>query len=75
MAYDYELEVKYQDENADTITRSKYYRVLEMFNGNSIRNKDKGTATIEISSETELTQKELENLLGDDIPILSFNEA
>jgi len=74
MTYNYEVEVKYHDDNADQATRSRYYRILEMHDGVGIGHKKTLTSTMNISSETELTKNELENLLGDDIPILSFNQ-
>ena len=61
MTYLYEAEVKYHDDDPakSQTAHDNYYRVLEMFNGAGIGHKKTLTSTINISSETELTKKEL----------------
>lgn len=77
MTYNYEAEVKYHDDDPkkSQTDHHNYYRVLEMFNGTGTGHKKTLTSTMNISSETELTKKELEDLLGEDISVLSFEEV
>ena len=72
MAYEYEVEVKFQEDTATPHQHARYKEVLMMYDGVGVGHKKTETSTMHISSRKELTQEGLARFLSDEIPILSF---
>jgi hypothetical protein len=70
----YEIEVKFHEGNANQAQQQNFYEFRRIYEPTVIGHKERETSTICISSESELTREGLAKILGDDIPVLSFNQ-
>ena len=72
MTFNYEIRVGFHEDFATDAIRGRYWDFLSKYNGNSIGNKATESSTAIIQSKEELTKEGLAEILGEDIPILSF---